>query len=63
MASLDPTEPDGPEVIVVSGGIVSTRQAYVVGSPVFPALSVARTENVCGPCGKPSYDLGDEHGA
>jgi hypothetical protein len=42
--------PLGPEVIVVSGAVVSAVNARVAGvGSVFPAGSVARTENVYGP--------------
>jgi len=36
--------------MVAAGGTVSSVQAYVAGvASVFPATSVARTSNVCGP--------------
>ncbi len=42
--------PVGPAVIVVSGGVVSTLNARLAGvGSVLPAVSVARTSNVCAP--------------
>jgi hypothetical protein len=38
--------PLGPLVIVAVGGVASTVKLRVVATPVFPAPSVARTENV-----------------
>lgn len=48
------TEPVGPVRMFVSGGVVSTVQVRSAGVwSVFPAVSVAFTENVCGPSAKP----------
>jgi hypothetical protein len=54
VAVVEVTEPDGPLVIVVSGGVVSAggetvhvREAGV--ESVFPAASFARTSKVCEP--------------
>ena len=48
------TRPDGLSVIVVSGGVVSTVQVLVAGlSSRLPALSRARTWNVCVPSLRP----------
>ena len=42
--------PDGPESIVVLGGVLSTSKARWAGeASVFPAGSMARTWKVCGP--------------
>jgi hypothetical protein len=59
LAELLVTVPDGPELIVVSGGVVSgggtlTVHVRVAGvASVFEAASVARTSNVCGPFARP----------
>jgi hypothetical protein len=51
--------PDGPELIVVSGAVVSgggtsTVQVRLAGeASVLPAASVARTSNVCEPFARP----------
>ena len=55
------TVPDGPELIVVSGAVVSgggggtaTVQVVLAGdASVFAAASVARTSNVCDPFARP----------
>ena len=57
-AAVDVVEPDGPDVIDVSGGVVSaatvTVQAREAGDrSTFPAVSVARTSNVCAPTARP----------
>ena len=48
---LSLVEPRGPAVIVVSGAVVSTREACSVAgvASMLPAASVARTSNVCAP--------------
>ena len=43
----------GPEVMKVSGSVVSMVQLKVAGLPVLPAVSVALTEKVCGPWARP----------
>ena len=59
VAEPDVTVPEGPESIVVSGGVVSaggtlTVQVLVAGdASVLPAASVARTLNVCDPFARP----------
>src|SRR5262245_2745950 len=53
----------GPPVVVVAGGTVSTVHSYSVGSPTFPAGSVARTPNLCRPSARPEYALGLVQGA
>ena len=59
LAELEVTVPDGPELIVVSGGVVSgggtfTVHVRVAGvASVFAAASVARTSNVCDPFARP----------
>jgi hypothetical protein len=56
--------PLGPEVIVVSGAVVSTVKARVAGvGSVFPAGSVARTENVYGPSRSATGVNGDAQAA
>jgi hypothetical protein len=48
------TVPLGPEVMVVSGGVVSIVQLREAGvESVLPAASVARTRKVCVPFVKP----------
>jgi hypothetical protein len=49
LAEWDVVVPDGPSVIVVSGGVVSrTVHAVLAGvASVFPNESAPRTENVC----------------
>ena len=42
--------PVGPDVMVVSGAVVSTVKARLAGeASTLPAASIARTSNVCGP--------------
>jgi hypothetical protein len=72
-ASLDVNEKLGPcsadgfvgcDVIVVSGGPVSTIQVNVAGvGSALPAASVAFTENVCGPSSRPVSVVGDVQAA
>ena len=46
--------PEGPESIEVSGGIVSTLQAWEAGeASALPAASVAATSKVWGPSESP----------
>src|SRR3954452_21141482 len=55
---------EGPEVIVVWGGTVSTVQLRAAGvGSTFQAGSAARTWSVCGPCERPTYCFGEEHAA
>ena len=54
--------PDGPLTIVVSGGVVSTVQAYVAGvGSTLPAASTARTASVWLPWPSPVYVTGSVH--
>ena len=53
----------GAPVMVTVGAVVSTVQAADAGAPVLPAASVATTEKVCGPSGRPSAVNGDVHAA
>ena len=56
------TEPDGADVIVVSGTAVSTVKLAVAGvGSVLPASSLAVTAIVCGPSSSPVYCLGEVH--
>jgi len=63
-------DPLGPEAIVVSGAVVSTGggveatvQLRVAGElSVFPAASVARTENWWSPVARLEYPFGELHG-
>ncbi len=57
-AEVDVVEPDGPDVIEVSGGVVSAatvtvHDAVAGEASTFPAVSVARTSNVCAPTARP----------
>ena len=45
--------PEGPESIVVPGGVRSMVQLCDAGGPVFVEISTARTENVCRPSLRP----------
>jgi hypothetical protein len=55
VAEVEFTVPDGPEVMVVSGGTVSTVQIREAGlESVFPTASVARTSNVWDPSERPA---------
>jgi hypothetical protein len=52
VALVSCVEPDGPESIVVSGGVVSIVQVRDAGvASRLPAVSFARTANVCVPSG------------
>ena len=54
--------PLGPLSITVSGAAVSTVNVRVAGvGSVLPAISVARTENVCSPSGSAPSVSGDVH--
>ena len=61
LADVTSVEPDGPELIDVLGAVVSAGGAGTVTvqlrvateASVLPASSVARTENVCAPTGRP----------
>ncbi|MDH4346837.1 MAG: hypothetical protein OEW31_10930, partial [Thermoleophilia bacterium] len=50
----------GPPVIVVSGGDASTVQEREAVGPTLPAVSVARTSNVCPPSESPEYETPEE---
>src|SRR3954468_18693387 len=69
LAELVVTVPLGPEVIDVSGavvstGVVSTVHVRVAGeASVLPAPSVGPPLNVCEPSARPEYALGDVHAA
>src|SRR5436190_8448660 len=59
------TDPAGPAVMVVSGGVVSTTVQLAdagVGSTL-PTRSVARTEKECAPAARLAYAFGDVHAA
>ena len=66
LATFEVIVPEGPEVIDVSGGVVSTTTASTVHVRVagdgstLPAASFALTENVCAPDASPAAALGDE---
>ena len=50
-AVVDETLPEGADIIVVFGIVVSTVQVALAGvASVFPAASIARTWIVCDPC-------------
>ncbi len=50
-AVVDETLPEGAEIIVVFGTVVSTVQEALAGdASVFPAASVALTRIICDPC-------------
>ena len=52
----------GPEVIVVSGGVVSTVNPRLAGvASVFPCSSVARTSKVCAPSANAAVVVGELH--
>src|SRR5205823_956236 len=53
----------GFAVSVTTGAEVSIVQVYAVEAPVFPAASVARTENVWLPAASAVYAFGDEQDA
>jgi hypothetical protein len=54
--------PLGPELMVVSGGVVSTVIERVAGvGSMFPAASTARTANACGPSASTAVVNGEEH--
>ena len=54
----------GPDVIVVCGGVVSTDHEAEAGvASTLPAVSFARTANVCAPSASAEYVLGDVHAA
>ena len=69
LAESEATVPDGPESIVVSGGVVSdggtttsTIQVWDAGvASVLPAPSVARTSKVWSAFARFEYDLGELH--
>ena len=59
-------EPDGADVIDVSGGVVSTgavtvHDAVAGVASMLPARSIARTSKLCAPTARPLYDAGEEH--
>ena len=56
--------PEGPAVIVVSGGVVSTVNDRLAGdASVLPAASVARTSNVCAPSARAAVVNADQQDA
>src|SRR5688500_17521774 len=56
--------PDGPSVIVVSGGVRSIVHVRVAGlGSKLPVASRTRTANVCTPTSSPPYSAGDVHAA
>ena len=56
--------PVGPVSIVVFGAAVSTVKVREAGvGSTLPAVSRARTSNVCAPCARFVYACGDVHGA
>src|SRR6266516_7956837 len=58
VADVEETVPDGPEVIVVSGGTVSTVTVTAFEAwEVFPAASVAFAVYVCDPSATPDSAL------
>lgn len=63
VADDEVTVPDGPEVMVMTGGVVSAGGEIVhvrlAGELVLLAASVARTSKVCEPLESPVYDLGE----
>jgi hypothetical protein len=69
LADVEVVVPEGPDPIVVSGGVVSgggvegaasTDHASLAGvASTFPAASVARTEKLCPPTFSPVYALGE----
>jgi hypothetical protein len=71
LADVELVVPEGPELIEVSGGVVSGGGISGAGSTVqvslagvgstLPELSVARTEKLCEPMFNPEYALGDPH--
>ncbi len=53
-ADVELVGPVGPLVIVVSGAAVSTVNVRVAGDgSTLPAVSIARTANVCSPWARP----------
>ncbi len=49
-AVVEVVVPDGPAVMLVTGAVASTDQAADSGVvSTLPAVSLARTSNVCGP--------------
>jgi hypothetical protein len=53
LAEVELVVPEGPDVIVVSGAVVSTVQVRLSAAPTLPAASVPRTSNVCWPSESP----------
>src|SRR5687767_13080373 len=54
--------PASVEIVPSDGGggtVVSTVQLRVTGAATFPAVSVAVTENECGPSASPEYETGE----
>ena len=61
VAAPEATVPDGPAVIDVSGGVVSTVHVRDAGDgSTLPAWSLARTDHVCDPSASAVSDFGDE---
>ena len=64
MADAEPSVPDGPESIVVSGGVLSTVQVRLAGvGSGLPAGSVAPDGEGVRPSARPLYALGEVHPA
>jgi hypothetical protein len=71
LAPVELVVPEGPELIEVSGGVVSGGGDSAIGSTAqvslagvgstLPSASVARTEKLCDPKLKPEYAFGDPH--
>jgi hypothetical protein len=62
VADVEAVVPDGPESIVVCGATLSTFHVRVSGlGSTLPALSSARTSNVCEPLLSDVYDFGELH--
>ena len=51
----------GPDVIVVTGGIVSTVQVHPVGADRLPAASSAESRSVCWPSARFVSEVTPEH--
>src|SRR4051812_30687183 len=49
--------------VTIGGGDVAVVNAWIAGEPTFPAPSIARTENVCGPGPSGAVVYGEVHAA
>ena len=64
VAEVESVVPDGPAVIVVSGGVLSTVHECSAGlGSGLPDPSIARTRNVWAPLPSPEYAVGEEQAA